>query len=837
MNIAKANPPRLHSLRKRAILFSATISLLIVGISIVGYSNFQSLHTESSLSLLKRDELLVRFSAIRSELLEAYKSLNNFLLNPENNNYQNNIHIRVREALRISSEINKHEWIIKYNRKISADKLIERLELLDKEIVGLINVRLDTSNQYPSLAVGAQTMQPNRDKLNNAISLALNEMTVDNTQAKNPNIYNAVIQARHLWSQVLSNSRLYLANRVGSFNKDALPIQEKSIEVMYSELHLNLLKLKAFADEGKLGFETTDAVESMLESASAWFEGYKKVKIINHSDEWRQDATIMKNTISPIIDSIIQLLMNLEQIITESSKDEVELVRSLGNTQNIISWMIALLGIFFTIVITISLDKLIFSPIAAISRALKLEALGKESENLPIVKAKETEDLVNAFSEMSSKVRTRQIELEYHALHDSLTSLPNRTLLLNRIAYNIRASKRDERNFSLLILDLDDFKEVNDTLGHIAGDNLLIKVGDRVKNVLRDVDTVARIGGDEFSILLPNTGEEQSIIISKKILSSFSEIFSVEGVDVSISASIGIAIYPEHGDDVQTLLRCADIAMYVAKRNKLGCKVYSKDEDDHSLSRLSMTRDFRDAMANDKLSVNFQPVYDISNQKIIAVEALSRWYHPEHGFVSPEKFISLAEQTGLINSLTYWVLDKAVEQVAKWNGLGFQLSVAVNLSVYSFKDPEFIGEVHSVLKKYDFPEEYLKLEITEGAMMENPLHAIEVLTELHSMGIKLSIDDYGTGFSSMTYLKQLPVDELKIDKSFVIGLDSDESNDAIVRSTIDLAHNLGLKVVAEGIETEKVYKLLQEYNCDLAQGFHLSRPVPAEDVEVLLKVN
>ena len=831
----KANPPHLHSLRSRAIFFSAAISLLIVAISISGYSNFKELHQKSSLNLLKRDKLLVQLNLIRGELLDSYKELNNFLLEPENLNYQKSIIVSVNEALSLSKNLTEHDWINKYNKNETATELNSKLHLLGNEVSELIKVRLDLNNQFPSLAVGAEIMQPNRNKLNNSIALAMNEMNNDNTQITNPEVFRTLVQIRHLWTQVLSNFRLYLANKVGSFNKDSLPTQEKSIEVMFSELESQLQKLKKYSDAGKLGFETTDAVDAMLQASKAWFGGFKQVEIINHSDEWRQDAKIMKEKISPTVEIIVELLIDLEEVITESSKDDVDLVDSLANSQNITLWLIAFMGVFFTTAIILSLDKLIFKPIAVISQALKFEALGKKSDDLPIVKAKETEDLVNAFNKMSRQVHLRQTELEYRALHDSLTSLPNRTLLLDRIEHGIHIAKREAHKLSLLILDLDDFKEINDTLGHLAGDHLLIEVGARINQVLRDVDTVARIGGDEFSILLPHTDEEQAIVTSKKILSSFSETFEVEGVDISITASIGIAIYPEHGQDVQTLLRYADIAMYVAKRNKLGFGVYNEKDDEHSISRLSMVRDFRDAMANDKLSVEFQPIFDIESKEMVAVEVLSRWNHPEYGFVSPEKFISLAEQTGLINDLTSWVLDKSIAQVSMWHKLGNKLIVAVNLSVFSFKNPDFISEVSSILKKYNFPGESLKLEITESAMMENPLQATEVLTELHSMGIKLSIDDFGTGFSSMTYLKQFPVDELKIDKSFIIGLDEDKNNDAIVRSTIDLAHNLGLKVVAEGIETKTVNDLLHKYKCDMAQGFHLSRPMPAEQLEQLLK--
>lgn len=803
-------------------------------ISVFGYSNFKKIHSESSSNLLKREELLIEFNLIRSELLDSYKELNNFLLEPENLNYQKSIIVSIKEAWRISKKLNEHGWITKYQKKELASELVKKLRALEIQASELIKTRLNVNNQFPSLAVGAEIMQPNRNILNNAIALAINEMDADNTQTEKPELYRLLINTRNIWSKALSNSRLYLANRVGSFNESALPIQEKAVETLFSKLNINLLELKKHADAGNLGFETTDAVTEMIESSKAWFNGFQKVKIINHSYEWRQDAKIMREKISPTIDSVLELIIELEEIITESSKDDVSLVASSASTQNKILWVIAFIGVFFTFAVIFSLDKLIFKPIAMISKALKFEALGKKTEDLPVVRTKETEDLVNAFNEMSHQVHLRQTELEYRALHDSLTSLPNRTLLLNRIEHDISISKREGYNLSLLILDLDDFKDVNDTLGHIAGDNLLIQVGIRINTMLRDVDTVARIGGDEFSILLPHTNEEHAVSTSNRIIAALKEPINIEGLDVSISASIGIAMYPEHGTDVHSLLRHADIAMYAAKRHKLGYEVYDESHDEHSISRLSMTNNFRDAVENNNLDIYFQPIFDMDN-KIISVEALSRWYHPEHGHVSPDDFIPLAEQSGLITQLTLVVLNKAIKQFADWRKFSDSLTLAVNLSVYSFNDQDFIGDVRTALKKYDFPANQLKLEITESAMMEDPFQAVEVLSQLHEMGVNLAIDDFGTGFSSMSYLKQLPVNELKIDKSFVIGLEEDESNDAIVRSTIELAHNLNLKVVAEGIETEGVYKLLKKYNCDMAQGFYLSRPLPAEGIEKLLK--
>ena len=806
-------------------------------ISFLGYSNFKNFYDESSIQKLQRDELLINLSLIRGKLLDSYKALNHFLLTPENDEYKKNIISNIKEASRISVLLEEHPWIIKYKRKDAATGLITKLDLLEQDVVELIRVRMDITNQYPSLAVGAEIMQPNRNSINNALALAVNEASNENTQIDEPDVFKTIIQIRHLWGQVLSNFRLYMANRVGSFNKSSLPIQEQAIEVMFKELQRQLRVLKKYADNGDVGFETTEAIDPMMASLEAWFTGFKKVKIIHHSDEWRNDAKIMKEIVSPRIDSIVASVVILENIISESSKYDMKSYELLSDSQNRMIWFIASLGLIFIITTILTLDRVVFKPIAMVSKALKFEALGRRSNDIPVVRSKETMELINAFSEMSRQVHLRQTELEYRALHDSLTSLPNRTLLLDRIKHDINTARRESHQLSLMIIDLDNFKEVNDTLGHIAGDNLLIEAGARIKNVLREVDTVARIGGDEFSVLLPHTDEQQAVITSKKILDSFRKSIMVESIDISISASIGIALYPSHGEDPHSLLRYADVAMYVAKRNKLGVEVYNEEQDVHSISRLSMTNDFRDALEKNKLSISYQPIFDIKNNNIVAVEALSRWDHPEHGPVSPDDFISLAEQIGLINNLTYWVLNESISQMAKWHKIDDGIAISVNLSVFSFKDPDFIDEVCLALKKHDFPSDKLKLEITESAMMENPLHAVKVLNELHSMGIKLSIDDFGTGFSSMAYLKQLPVDELKIDKSFVIGLTADDSDDAIVRSTIELAHNLNLQVVAEGIETKPVNRLLEKYKCDMVQGHYLSRPISANKLEKLLLTN
>lgn len=827
--------PHLKSLRSRAILFSATISALVILLSFIAYASFEATHKQASSHLQKRDDLLVKLGAIRLELLDSYKDLNNFLLAPENEDYRNSILVNISKALEVSEQLQQHEWVEKYNKDSTAILLGQTLSSLDSQVKELIETRLNTTNQYPSLAVGSEIMQPNRNMVNNAFALAINEMDAEDFQTENPEIYKLVIEARHLWSQMLSNFRLYMANRVGSFEQKALPIQETAIETMFNVLRTRLLKLQEYAEAGELGFETADAVPILVESTAKWFEGFVEVKSIHQSDEWRQDAKIMKENIAPNINLIVDLLMQLEQIIKTSSEDDVALFSKAAGEQNIILWGIAILGILFTIFVVISLDKLIFKPISMVSDALKAEALGKKSDNVPIIRSRETHDLVDAFSEMRRQVHIRQTELEYRALHDALTSLPNRTLLLDRLEHDIETAKREEHQLSLLVMDLDDFKEINDTLGHIAGDSLLVEVSARLKNTLRKVDTIARFSGDEFAILLPHTDEEQAAIAAQKVLRILQEPFTLEDVVITITTSIGIAVYPAHGLDAHALYRYADIAMYVAKRNKIGFSVYSEEEDEHSVSRLSMLNDLRYAIEQDELSIKYQPVYKMPGTSMHGVEALARWNHPTIGIINPEIFISLAEQAGLINSLTYWVIDNGISQISQWLDLEPGLCISINLSVYSLKDPDLIEKISQSLEKYSYPAEKLTLEITESATMENPLHAIQLLTELRKMGIQLSIDDFGTGFSSMSYLKQLPVSNLKIDKSFVIGMDQDKDNETIVRSTIDLAHNLGLGVVAEGVETDVVLQMLKEYSCDLAQGYYLSEPLTAEELTAKLQ--
>ena len=426
------------------------------------------------------------------------------------------------------------------------------------------------------------------------------------------------------------------------------------------------------------------------------------------------------------------------------------------------------------------------------------------------------------------------IAKEHQALHDALTGLPNRVLFRHRIE-QVLSGTRAGRIAAVMLIDLDHFKEINDTLGHHAGDRLLQEVSQRLRTSLDEQDTVARLGGDEFGVLLPDLqSREAASVVAKRLLDQLRDPFSIDGLTLEVDASIGIASAPEHGTAVEQLIQRADIAMYAAKEGGRGYLAFEPQLDRYSPRRLSLAGALRSAIVDGEIVLYFQPKAELATGRIVGVEALARWEHPQLGLIGPSEFVPIAEQTGLISPLTTHVLDRALTQVRIWQDAGEELSVAVNLSARSFLDAQFAVEIPGLLERTGVDARQLELEITESMLMLDPVRAKATLDRLSGIGLRLSVDDFGTGYSSLANLKRLPVDGIKIDKSFVIDMPHDPSDAAIVRSTIDLAHNLGLKVVAEGVESHEAWQRLAELGCDLAQGFHISRPLPADALTRLL---
>lgn len=434
-----------------------------------------------------------------------------------------------------------------------------------------------------------------------------------------------------------------------------------------------------------------------------------------------------------------------------------------------------------------------------------------------------------------TEIKVHTEALERMALHDALTGLPNRILFYDRLNQSIFARRREQKSLALLMMDLDRFKEINDTYGHQTGDTVLREVGARLEGVLRQSDTIARFGGDEFAVLLPMSDIENAKQITSRLLGALEPPLIIDGKNFYVGISIGIALYPVHGENADSLIKHADMAMYIAKDARSGFSIYNPAQERHGAHHVMLMGELQHAVEHGELTIYYQPKVDFKTGSISSVEGLVRWLHPTYGLILPDAFISGAENSGLIRPLTRWILTAAVRQCAEWHRTGVGIGVSINLSARNLYDPQFPEEVSEILKSRGVSPVWLEFEITESTMMMEQTKVIKALAQLSEMGVHLSIDNFGTGYSSLTYLKKLPIEGIKIFKSFIINMAVDDNDAMIVRSTIDLAHNLGLKVVAVGVENQDTMNSLERLGCDALQGNHISPPLSGEEFTRWLK--
>ncbi|WKJ88576.1 bifunctional diguanylate cyclase/phosphodiesterase [Methylomonas montana] len=438
--------------------------------------------------------------------------------------------------------------------------------------------------------------------------------------------------------------------------------------------------------------------------------------------------------------------------------------------------------------------------------------------------------ILDQTQELRSRAESLERLVSYSSTHDSITDLPNRVLFYDRVEQAILSATNQNKMLSILLVEVANFKEVYDTLGRNSSDLIHKQIATRLQSVVLGTDSVARIDGNIFSVLLAAVDNENAgVLLAKNIQTALDPAFKIERLSVAIHSNIGIVNFPEHGEDVDTLVQKAGVALFVAAKSHEGYTVYAPSHDDHSPRRLTLMSELRQAIEKEQLFLYYQPKVSVHTGRVYGAEGLVRWRHPKHGFISPEEFIPMAERTRVIKHLTTWVLKQSFRDCAKLRKQGKELTISVNLSAKDLHDPELPDVMAGVAASANIRPDWMMLEITESSIMTDPDRAMEVIQRLHEMGYKLSIDDFGTGYSSLAYLKRMPLTELKIDKSFVGDLLHSENDALIVKATINLAHNLGLQVVAEGVENQAIMDKLASYNCDIAQGYLLSKPVPFDD--------
>lgn len=828
----------LNSLRQRYLFLAAVLEVLVLAITWYTAQHVYERGHHNSRNIEQRIELAEYSHQLRKAVVSAANALDLFLLYPRRQTRER-FFVHLNEGRRQLQHLRGHRESGAGLNLAMLRRMAPLLNQLEAAARQIMQVRQSAELMYPAMRLANGEMLESNNTLQTDLDIAIQTLEARNRAGGLEPYERPVLQRlyeiRHTWHGLIAAYRLYLINRLGSLYETELSRQSNDVASFFAEIEAHVAALEAAVNDRRLELEVELAIDTLKREPPRWYRGFEEVVRINTEGHWRGDLPLIEDVIQPLLGELYEDLDKVDDQLKQSA--DQDLVRQTVVTQSVSNAMWATGGVVLVLVALsfILLETQVIRPVSRVTKGLKDEACGRASADLPPMQTREMRDLSEAYRELRDQVSSRQSALEHIALHDALTSLPNRNLLMQRMNYAIEAAREQRRSLALLMLDLDRFKEINDTLGHQSGDSLLQQVGDRLRRLLRSSDTVARLGGDEFAVILPEVDERNAERIAVHIHEELEKVYEVAEHSLYVGVSLGIALFPQHGENAEALLQHADVAMYMAKRSNSGVSVYDVERDSHSLSQLSVLSDLRAAVEQGGFFVAYQPKFTMRDRRLVGVEALVRWQHPQRGVVPPDEFIPIAEQTGLIKRITCFVLETAVRDCAELNGRGHRLGVSVNLSVWDIQDVNLPTTIGALLEKWQLPAGLLELEVTESVMMAEPERARHVLGELDSMGVSVVIDDFGTGFSSLAYLKQLPVDKLKIDKSFVLDMVDDENDAAIVLSTIELGHNLGLEVVAEGVETAACWARLQALGCDYAQGYYVGQPLPREALEAILR--
>ena len=812
-----------------AVLFTLSTFIFIALVEQYISTSAQSdlLNIEQRLEVSKLNLSLHSQMQSSSRLLELY------LLTP-NLEYRVDYLKKLDQAHIITESLARNKWIHSQNLEHKIAQL-ENNQLELKEVsLSLMQIRLDAEQMYPAMRIANGSMRADNVTV---VSLLNNAVQEVETEIKfNQDIYKSILNLRDKWRSTINAYRMYLINRLSSLSESTLSGQSNDVINFYNSFNNSLQKLVKRVNLETVGIESATALEDVPLYANSWLIGFKEVDTINLTNAWRGDVPIILDDIFPLFDKVYSVIDSLDLSISSSSTQDLKLQHQSSKDISLILWTIQALIILLMTIGYFLLDKAMLKPLQNLSKSLRDSTNENFNVVLPESKLTEIEDFVTAYKHMQLQIHSRQEKLEHIAMHDDLTELPNRTLLIDRMTLAIANSHRSKTNFAVFILDLDRFKEVNDTLGHFVGDEVLKQVAHRLQWLLRDSDTVARLGGDEFAIILMDIDDDFINEISVKISNELENVYRVNEHNLYLGVSIGVSIYPQHGLSSDILLKHADVAMYMAKQSDINYVIYTPKNDENNVKQLSLLSDLRQAIDLEQLVLFYQPIYSANTSTIVGFEALLRWQHPSYGLLSPDSFIQLAEQTGLIKKITLWVIKNALLSFRSWPIEHNNSYVSVNVTAWDLQDNFFIDYVKNVLEESDLNPKCLMLELSERSMMTDNSRIQLALNKLKDLNIGISIDDFGTGFSSLAILKHLPISILKIDKSFVLKMASNNSDSMIVHSIIDLAHNLELKVIAEGVEDTESRELLKKFKCDYCQGYLFSMPLNEKQLIELIDV-
>ncbi len=709
----------------------------------------------------------------------------------------------------------------------------EEVPELTKLAHRFLQISLDNSRRFPATTIMESRMQGNATSFFDTVNEVIDELSANSgLNADELKILFAAYRLRDIWQKILGEFRLLVANRFGVFADDpssGMQARARNIALYFEGLRNQLRALQSLPLPPDAFFLEAGTWKALEQTADRWEKGYHEVLNALSSDSWRKDLEFYKSAINPHLIALQKELNQLQETLSNEYATDLQRLNltaqrlSLGLLAVTLLVALAILAAYFY------LHNRIIRPISETTRALRHEAMGLHSNPVRLPKTRETRELVNAFAEMRREVRRRQQGLDHLAHHDPLTQLPNRALFKDRLEHAVNLAKRNNQAVALLFLDLDNFKQINDTLGHLAGDELLVIVGRRLRELLRHTDTVARFGGDEFAILLENVeGKRQARNIASKILDELSQPITLAGQEFHLTASLGIAMAPYDDSQPDNLIRDADTAMYEAKRRgKNAYSFFSSELLQRATSQLNLEREIRAALERNEFIFHFQPIVHTENKKIYGVEALLRWKSNKDQLRYPGEFmetlLAMDPHQSFMENLLLQV-DKL--QTRCLEELQIPLRVSINMSASVLRSANRHSQILNTLRQRAHPQ-LLHIEITEDTLLEDLANARVLLTEIKRLGIPLILDDFGTGQSSLNHLRSFPFDAIKIDREFVMNMDQKQDDITLVRAITQLAHSFNMKVVAEGVEKESQYRFLEKIGCDYLQGYYVGKPVSA----------
>lgn len=829
--------PGFNSYRGRYIFIAVMFSCLLLLFALFGYSQVENASRDGIERIRERSEATLMLSDVLAQLNRLEATIQRLVIAPSGK-LEASIR-RTRSMLAVSLEqLKDSRWRQRHPRgaELVAELLADSTKLADSTET-LIDIRGQEERWFPATSVMRNELLPHARITLDLLKQIDQEAELELTGEPRFQVLQQTNRMRTAWLNMTSELRLLVANRFGVFSNNsqaAMKARLENIRLHASVVPDALEALRTMEKQDILGFTATNNLPLLVDNLSDWMSALGVLVQRLSRPDWRMDLIQVHTRIDPVMGRMRERLSALQLEMDQQSAQDITALTDASRLLSRTMLLIAGLVILLTILSYVFFSRLLLRPIADTTRALKEEALGRRDNVPPQTDLAETRDLIDAFHEMRRQVRSRETRLDHMAHHDGLTRLPNRTLFNDRLDHALRMAQRRDQRVALMFLDLDRFKQINDTLGHGVGDSLLIEVGKRLSHVVRQSDTVARLGGDEFAIVAEGlTSADEINLLAEKVLAVFYKPFNIDRHNLHVRTSIGIARCPDDYCEADDLTKAADTAMYEAKRRGRGnFQYYSAKMLQRAQQQMSLENALHQALEEQQFEVYYHPILHVSDNRLLAFESLLRWHHPEHGLVTAGVFLSALEESGLITPVSSWLVDQTIAMEASLADLdGGPWGISINMTSRLLKDRHFANSLCDHLADGHLSADRLVIEVNENAIDGDPTGSQMVLEELKKRGAKIAIDDFGTGRSSLEHLRRFPFDLVKIDREFIRDIEDDPNDRKLVQAIIQMSHALHMEVVAEGVETEPQLAFLREHHCDYYQGYLCCRPIPSAEVK------